>query len=499
VRQAIYILFAVAYILLSSQQISLRKSPDLGRALRDGELVMAGETAVLHQNFYSYTNPAAEFSNHHWLSELLAYGASKAVGWEGLNLCYVALGAVAFLLYFRIGEHEAGLPVTAPFAAALMPLMIVRSGVRPEVFSMLLLAVFFTILWRVHRRTLPARWLWLLPVLEMLWVNFHAGFALGPVIIGTFLAAELIDCRETGWAASASKLSTLAAILVLTILAGLVNPNGIRGLLFPVTVSSNYGMDVQENLSMFRLQDTPVVPIMEIAILFLAGVWVMAYRRRVRIEWPLLLLSGSFGLMSLVFYRIYVFAGGFLLVAICLNIARFRASPKTVKAKKKEKPSTAWVGWIWAAALCGIFAFAAPRWNNAGLGLEAGDADLSEFLHTNHIAGKVFNGFANGAYLIHYLPEQKVYIDSRPEAYPAAFVRDDYTRALQNEDAWRRIVAMYDFDFICFIQMNREEGQFILRRLQDPEWAAVRAASDVVLVRRKPQFADVIAKHQLRF
>jgi len=58
---------------------------------------------------------------------------------------------------------------------------------------------------------------------------------------------------------------------------------------------------------------------------------------------------------------------------------------------------------------------------------------------------------------------------------------------------------MYDFDFICFIQMNREEGQFILRRLQDPEWAAVRAASDVVLVRRKPQFADVIAKHQLRF
>jgi hypothetical protein len=499
VRQAFYILLAVVYILLSSQQISLRKSPDLGRALRDGELVMAGETAVLHENFYSYTNPAAEFPNHHWLSELLAYGASKAAGWEGLNLCYMALGAAAFLLYFRIAEHEAGLLVTAPFAAALMPLMIVRSGVRPEVFSMLLLAVFFTVLWRVHRGTLPARWLWMLPVLEMLWVNFHAGFALGPVIIGTFLVAELIHFRDPDRAMPGSRLSTLAAILALTILAGLVNPNGIRGLLFPVTVSSNYGMDVQENLSMLRLQDTPIVPIMEIAVLLLAGIWVMAYRRRVRVEWPLLLLSGSFALMSLVFYRIYVFAGGFLLVAICLNIARIRAVPKAVKSKTKTKSSTAWLGWVWAAALCGIFAFAAPRWNSAGLGLEAGDADLSEFLHTNNIAGKVFNGFANGAYLIHYLPEQKVYIDSRSEAYPAAFIRDDYTRALQNEDAWRRIVGIYDFDFICFIQMNREEGQFILRRLQDPEWAAVRAASDVVLVRRKPQFADVIAKHKLRF
>jgi hypothetical protein len=349
----------------------------------------------------------------------------------------------------------------------------------------------------------------MLPVLEMLWVNFHAGFALGPVIIGIFLAAELIQLRETGWAARASKLSMLAAILAMTVLAGVVNPNGIRGLLFPVTVSSNYGMDVQENLSMFRLQDTPVVPIMEIAILILAGVWAMTYRRRVRMEWPLLLLSAAFGLMSVIFYRIYVFAGGFLLVAICANIARLRASPKTVKPKNKEKErerkeknaqrSTAWLAWIWAAALCGIIAFAAPRWNNSGLGLEAGDSDLAEFLHANHIAGKVFNGFANGAYLMHYLPDQKVYIDSRPEAYPAAFIRDDYTQPLRNEDAWHRIVGTYDFDFICFIQMNQEEGQFILRRLRDPEWAAVRAGSDVVLVRRKPQFESVIASHQLRF
>jgi hypothetical protein len=496
VRQAFYLLFALAYILLSSQQISLRKSADLGRALRDGELVMAGQTAVLHQNFYSYTNPTAAFPNHHWLAELLAYGTSKAIGWEGLNLSYMALGAVALLLYFRIAEREAGLQVTAPFAAALLPLMIVRPGVRPEVFSMLLVAVFFNILWCVHRRTLPARWLWMLPILEILWVNFHAGFALGPVLIGAFLAVELMQIREAGRAA---KLATLAAVLVVTVLAGLANPNGIRGLLFPVTVSSNYGMDVRENLSMFQLQDTAVVPIMEIAVLFLAGVWVTAYRRRVRIEWPLLLLSGAFGLMSLIFYRIYVFAGGFILVAICANIALIRAHPKTAKSKTKTKPSMAWLGWIWTAALCGIIAFAAPRWNDVGLGLEAGDADLAQFLRANHIAGKVFNGFANGAYLIHYLPEQKVYIDSRPEAYPAAFVRDDYTRALQDEDAWRRVVAVYDFDFICFIQMNHEEGQFILRRLKDPEWAAVRAESDVVLVRRKPQFADLIAKHQLRF
>ncbi len=503
-RRALYLLFLAAYVLLSCQQISFRKSPDLGRALRDGELVLSGRTAVLHENFYSYTNPTFEFPNHHWLAGVLAYGLSKAIGLAGLNLVYIGFGAAAFLLYFRIGEREAGLPVAAAFSAALMPLMIVRSGIRPEIYSMLLVAVFFAILWGVHRRTLRGGWLWTLPALEALWVNLHAGFALGPVLIGTFLVVELVQLRNTGGSAGAGRLSTLGAVLGLAILAGVANPNGVQGLLFPLTVSSNYAMEVQENLSMFQLQYTPISPIMEIATLFLAGVWVVAYRRRVRIEWPLLLLSVAFSVMSLIFYRIYVFAGGIILVAICANIGSFRTlrplATKPKRAKSREaRPASAWLWGIWAAAAVAIVAFALPRWNSAGLGLEPGDGELAQFLQTNHIAGKVFNGFSSGSYLIHYLPQESVYIDSRPEAYPGTFVRDDYVRALEDEDAWRRIVGMYDFDFICFVQINQKVGQFVLRRLQDPEWAAVWGGSEMVLVRRKPKFEQVIASHKLRF
>jgi len=237
-----------------------------------------------------------------------------------------------------------------------------------------------------------------------------------------------------------------------------------------------------------------MAPLVEIAALFLAVTWILVYRRRVKIEWPLLLLSVAFATMSLIFYRIYVFAGGLILVAICVNLRLLR-SPKT----KKSKSSDAWLWWIWPAAGVAILAFVSTWWSNAGLGLDAGDGNLAQFLETNHIAGKVFNGYSSGGYLIHYLPDQKVYIDSRPEAYPAQFVRDDYMRALEDEDAWRRIVAAYDFDYIVFVQMNQAEGQFVIRRIQDSNWAAVLAGSDVVLVRRKPQFEDVIAKHKLRF
>jgi len=494
VRRAAYFLLLAAYVLLASQKLSFRRSPDLGRLLRDGELISAGETAVLHENFYSYTHPADPFPNHHWLSAVLTNAVSKEIGLAGLNLVYITMGAAAFFLYFRMAERKAGLRIAAAFGAALLPLMIVRPGIRPEIFSVLSLAVFFNVLQGAYDRTLRAVWLWSLPLLELLWVNTHPGFALGPVAIGAFLGPEIITLRRTGRVQGAWSLRNLAAVLVLCILAGLANPNGLRGLLFPFTVSSNYAMEVQENLSVFQLQDTALAPILEIAVLILASVWIFAYRRRIRIEWPLLLLSAGTAALSLIFYRIYIFTGGFMLVAICANLSSLRA-PKS----KKDRPSEARLWWVWAAAGLSILAFVSPRWNNLGLGLDPADGELAQFLQANRITGKVFNGYGTGGYLIHYLPEQKVYIDSRPEAYPGQFVRDDYMRAIRDEAAWQRVMQTYDFDFIVFAQINQEEGQFVLRRLEDPQWAAVRAQSDVVLVRRKPAFQDVIARYPLRF
>jgi len=450
VRRVSSFLILAVYVVLSCQQISFRKAPDLGRLLRDGELVLAGQYAVLHQNYYSYTNPTSDFPNHHWLSAILAYGASKVFGLAGLNLVWIGMGAVTFLLYFWIAEREAGLPAAAAFGVALMPLTIVRTGIRPEVFSMLVVAIFFTVLWGVYRRTVQPAWLWTLPALEVLWVNLHPGFILGPVLIGTFLATELFTFRKSGSLVGAWKLSTLFAILGLATVAGLANPNGIRGLLFPLTVSSNYAMDVQENLSTFKLQDTGMAPIIEISTLVLAAIWIVAYRRRLKIDWPLLLLSVTTAAMSLAFYRIYIFAGGLILIAICVNLALLRASNA-----KRVRPSGTWLWWIWAAAALSILTFASTRWSDAGLGLEAGDANLAEFLQSNQIAGKVFNGYGTGGYLIHYLPEQRVYIDSRPEAYPGAFVRDDYISPLKDETAWKRVMDTYDFDFICFARINR--------------------------------------------
>ncbi len=480
---ALFVLLA-GFIVLSCQQISLRTSADdLGRHIRDGELILAGHAAdILHRNFYSYTNPDAVFLNHHWLMTVLLYLLWKPLGFPGLNAAYIAIGAIAFWLAFKIAEREAGFGIAAALAALYLPLIALRAGVRPEIFSTLLLWIFFTILWRIYRGELRPAWIWSLPVLEILWVNLHPGFALGPVLIGAFLLTSLRFPNPAG-------VRNLTISFALTIAAALANPNGLRGLLFPITVSQNYGLDVRENLSPFRVNATWLTGmIVAAAAITLAG-YFLAWRRRAKIEWPLALFTLALAIASLLFYRIYVFFAPFAFLSACMNL-------RTISSAKLRPMALAA---MWVAAVISAAIFMDSRWDSFGLDQAPNDATLAAFLTANNVHGRVFNEYGTGGYLIFYFPDQRVYVDSRPEAYPGTFLRDEYMLPLTDESAWHAIAVKYDFDYICFARMSRSEADFVIRRARDPEWALVSGGSDVVLVRRKPQFAELIARREIKF
>ena len=77
---------------------------------------------------------------------------------------------------------------------AWLPAVIVFSGrlcERPELFSLLFLAGFLVVLGRAAERP---RWLWLLPLLQLLWVNCHGFFVMGPLLIAAY-AVELLYQR----------------------------------------------------------------------------------------------------------------------------------------------------------------------------------------------------------------------------------------------------------------------------------------------------------------
>jgi len=56
------------YFCLLATPINLATA-DLGRHLKNGELLLSGNLDLLYKNYYSYTDPDYAFINHHWLGE----------------------------------------------------------------------------------------------------------------------------------------------------------------------------------------------------------------------------------------------------------------------------------------------------------------------------------------------------------------------------------------------------------------------------------------------
>ncbi len=107
------------------------------------------------------------------------------------------------------------------------------------------MAVFYAMLTAWFRRALNAKYLYSLPIVMLLWVNFHIGFVFGFVLLGGFLPFKALLSGErqrsvlTLWIAAASAV------------AGCVNPAGLNGLLYPLNIFRNYAYSIEENQPLF--------------------------------------------------------------------------------------------------------------------------------------------------------------------------------------------------------------------------------------------------------
>jgi hypothetical protein len=186
---------------------------------------------------FSYTAHGRPWINHMWASQLLVWAGWHTGGRVVLILAKAALVAATFGVVLatmrRRGVH--------PVAAAPVTLVAAWAGwefwdVRPQVVTYLFLAVYLHVLregWEARPRALG----WL-PVLMVPWANLHAGFLTGLGVIGLVgLGAALPHLadqarRRAGWRV----LGLAAGVGAVTALASLLNPYGLRAVLFPLEV-----------------------------------------------------------------------------------------------------------------------------------------------------------------------------------------------------------------------------------------------------------------------
>ena len=167
---------------------------------------------VLVTDTFSHTASGAFWPNHEWLSQLLLYSV-YAVGGAPLTtlLCAAAVTAAWAIVWWLT---PAPARVKFLLTAFVMASATTTWSPRPQVFSLLLVAVTAALLYR-------RRYAWL-PAIFCVWANLHGAVLLGIALLAAAFVASLVDGRSDG---SRRRLIVCTA---LALLATLATPLGWR-------------------------------------------------------------------------------------------------------------------------------------------------------------------------------------------------------------------------------------------------------------------------------
>lgn len=491
------------------QKINL-PTADLGRHLVNGQLIWSQglQSPLFSQNYYSFTNPEFTFPNHHWLYGVIVWPIWQILGFSGLSLLNLSLIFLSLVLVLiQAARYDKKTWAAVWFLS--LPLIIDRTEIRPESFSLLFGLLFGFLLNKFSQKHLSGPWLLMsLTFIELIWVNLHLFFGLGIILVGyywfktwleIFINQDKTARRRAGW---------LSVILLVITLITLLNPNGWRGALVPLTIFAQYQYPIAENQStLFFLHYWPDRLIYwyysGFALLSLSNLISSLKKNSLVKNLSHCLWLAPLLLAGLLMVRLYPFVA---LIVLPLNVKLLDKNLQNIKAKIPRifQSNLFWsitsplgFGLVLAIVSSGLFV---PSFAKLGLGVDSKVLEAGEFLKKIPPTAHIFNNYDVGGYLIFQGFAQKVFVDNRPEFYPADFMQDTYIAAQKDEQVWQKIEEKYHLDIIFFYRHDATDwGQpFLIKRLKDPSWIPIYVDNYFLcLAKTTPENQTLIDQYRL--
>jgi len=491
------LLIFIFLLTLVPKKISL-VSTDLGRHIKNGQIFTQSHL-IPKTNFYSYTYKDFPFVNHHWGSGLIFYLTLTIFNFNGLSFLFLIIFFLTLFFFLKISFKYSSFNTTIISLLFSLPLIINRSDLRPEIFSYLLASIFYYLLYQYQKDSLPKKYLLLLPLLTLIWINLHVYFFLGFFLITTFIIQSIYQCCFKK--KSLEKTTNLFITLFSSILISLLNPNFIKGLTYPLKIFENYGYRVLENQSILFLEkiiDLPIAYYYIILTTILIASWIVSFKT-IKKNWPdlqlaNLLISIFFVTISFLAVRNTTVYGFFALPIISINLF-------TIK-KLKNLPLPFLTPYL--AIIIIILYLINPQYlvkQNTGYGLLPNQLESAQFFKDNNLSGPIFNNYDIGSFLIYSLyPNNLVYIDNRPEAYPFSFFQNDYINPQQDEKTWQKLDKKYNFQTIYFYRhdLTPWAQQFLISKLNDSNWIPVYVDGyTIIFLKDNSKNQKIIEKYAL--
>ena len=469
---------------------------DIWWHLKTGELIWNTHT-IPRFDVFSYTNFGQVWVAHEWLSELIFYVIYQLGGWPGLVIWQSLM--VTGILYV-LDKIMILRGVRTPYR--LIGLLLTISGTiafwltRPHLWTWLFLLILILILEKKKN-------LWLIPLLFIFWANLHTGYVVGLVVLGIYTISLLISFGEdygTGALALANKAGRrwLIGIGYLTLLACLLNPNGINIFFFPLTFATgqlpNYKY-VQE-WAPPTIKLVPVFFVMLLGFIFLnrgncrdskfcvstdssvvTNLRVFTDKSRKIIDNLCLAIFMILAFTAVRHVALFVLVTMPYFCWLLQNVvdrgwrADIGETVKRVTVKRKymlplfEGRFRVWLmdrlaninkmdaqvsGWVTVGMIVFFVGFLSV---SGRIPVRIADENFPvqavQYIQDHQLKGNLFHHYNWGGYLIWKLwPEQKVFIDGRNEVHGLRFLEDEYLELINLGPKWQTVLDKYQIRYV---------------------------------------------------
>lgn len=441
---------------------------------------------------YSWSLPAnTPYVYQSWLSELIFYWVHQAGGLGTIVMLRNGMLTLAWAILAWNAQRRSGSWRLAGMAVVGMALLTLNNTtMRPQSFSWIPFALYWTILTAYIRREAQPRILVFLPAMMVAWVNLHGAFILGIILLGltvTGETAKLILKRDD--APGATRVGWLWAALTATVVATIANPmgTGVFAYVFDLlTDPPSQGLVIE-------WQPIPITSFLGVifALTIFLSAWLWRQVRR-PVDLTDLLVWAGFLWIAISGVR-YIFWWAMIAWPI---IAGLLASPNPHRARVTRP---ALINTVLAVLIVALPLSVQPLFKAhwplppvfSGLGTQVQDGVLiargtpvqaADWLKTHPLPSnaRLVDDMGFGSYLIWALPHVKVYVDPRVELYPLA----EWLR-------YKRITAACGYNReltqigATHLLLNKTAQQDLVNSLRrDPAWRAMYDDDQAILFAR---------------
>jgi hypothetical protein len=470
-RLLVIILFLSIFV-MATQGIG---DPDFFWHLRTGQLIWE-RRSIPREDPFSYTARGQAWVAHEWLTETILFALYSLIGQKGLILAFALLITCTFILVYLQCE---GRPWLATFVVLLASLTSAISwGVRPQMISLFLSALFLYILTRKESR------LWLLPPLMALWVNLHGGYLLGLALLLLHIMGEGVSLLKAPQG-ERRHLKKLSFIFLLSGGFTLINPHGWRILSYPFATLGSQAM--QAYIIEWFSPDFHQAQFQPLAILILVTWLTLFFSRAPRHPRDILFLL-AFGYAALRSARnvpLFAVVAAPILSKQLASLWEGSWLQRRLSQKGQRRPNLHLCALNWFLLLiilsAGSFKVALALKENESLQRRIFPVAAVDYIEQQDLRGNIYNLYQWGGYLIWRLyPKEDVFIDGRADVYGDKFI-EEYLEVYRVRKGWRDVLERYNVNSIII----EKDSTFATLLAESPDWQQVYADELAVVFVRK--------------